>query len=306
MTADQPENSQQPDSNNDDLDQEIQEHPHSEMPHTAVKCLALVGRHHGVDMSVDRLIHDFSLEESEPNDQRVMRMAKDNGFKVKQTRMKWRQLRQMGEAFPVMAKLNNGNFVIFVGLRQVEDENGKIKEELAVFDPLADGKDFLFLDRKAIEKSWKGEVILLKRRFSLLDADQPFSLRWFLPEIARQWTAFIDVIVAAFFMYLLALVVPLFFQIVIDKVLTNEALNTLRVITVGIVIALGFDAILNYLRSYLLLHATSKIDVRVATRTFSHMLALPMSYFERITAGVLTKHMQQGSKIREFLQVRCS
>ena len=301
MTADQPENSQQPDSNNDDLDQEIQEHPHSEMPHTAVKCLALVGRHHGVDMSVDRLIHDFSLEESEPNDQRVMRMAKDNGFKVKQTRMKWRQLRQMGEAFPVMAKLNNGNYVIFVGLRQVEDENGKIKEELAVFDPLADGKDFLFLDRKAIEKSWKGAVILLKRRFSLLDADQPFSLRWFLPEIARQWTAFIDVIVAAFFMYLLALVVPLFFQIVIDKVLTNEALNTLRVITVGIVIALGFDAILNYLRSYLLLHATSKIDVRVATRTFSHMLALPMSYFERITAGVLTKHMQQGSKIREFL-----
>ena len=53
MTADQLENSQQPDSVNDDLDQEIQELPPSEMPHTAVKCLALVGRHHGVDMSVD-------------------------------------------------------------------------------------------------------------------------------------------------------------------------------------------------------------------------------------------------------------
>lgn len=301
MTADLPENSNPSDPVNDDLDQEIQDAPRPEMKHTAVKCLALVGRHHGVDVSVERLIHDYSLEESEPNDQRIMRMAKDNGFKVKQTKLKWRQLRQMGQAFPVMAKLKNGNFVILVGLRQVEDENGKIKEELAVFDPLADSKDFLFLDRKAIEKNWKGEVILLKRRFSLLDADQPFSLRWFLPEIVRQWTAFIDVIVAAFFMYLLALVVPLYFQIVIDKVLTNEAVNTLRVITVGIVIALAFDAMLNYLRSYLLLHATSKIDVRVATRTFQHMLALPMNYFERITAGVLTKHMQQGSKIREFL-----
>ena len=301
MTADLPENSNPSDPVNDDLDQEIQDPPRPEMKHTAVKCLALVGRHHGVDVSVERLIHDYSLEESEPNDQRIMRMAKDNGFKVKQTKLKWRQLRQMGQAFPVMAKLKNGNFVILVGLRQVEDDNGKIKEELAVFDPLADSKDFLFLDRKAIEKNWKGEVILLKRRFSLLDADQPFSLRWFLPEIVRQWTAFIDVIVAAFFMYLLALVVPLYFQIVIDKVLTNEAVNTLRVITVGIVIALAFDAMLNYLRSYLLLHATSKIDVRVATRTFQHMLALPMNYFERITAGVLTKHMQQGSKIREFL-----
>jgi len=301
MTADLPENSNPSDPINDDLDQEIQDPPRPEMKHTAVKCLALVGRHHGVDVSVERLIHDYSLEESEPNDQRIMRMAKDNGFKVKQTKLKWRQLRQMGQAFPVMAKLKNGNFVILVGLRQVEDDQGKIKEELAVFDPLADSKDFLFLDRNAIEKNWKGDVILLKRRFSLLDADQPFSLRWFLPEIVRQWTAFIDVIVAAFFMYLLALVVPLYFQIVIDKVLTNEAVNTLRVITVGIVIALAFDAMLNYLRSYLLLHATSKIDVRVATRTFQHMLALPMNYFERITAGVLTKHMQQGSKIREFL-----
>ena len=301
MTADLPDNSNPSEPINDDLDQEIQDPPRTEMKHTAVKCLALVGRHHGVDVSVERLIHDYSLEESEPNDQRIMRMAKDNGFKVKQTKLKWRQLRQMGQAFPVMAKLKNGNFVILVGLRQVEDDQGKIKEELAVFDPLADSKDFLFLDRKAIEKNWKGDVILLKRRFSLLDADQPFSLRWFLPEIVRQWTAFIDVIVAAFFMYLLALVVPLYFQIVIDKVLTNEAVNTLRVITVGIVIALAFDALLNYLRSYLLLHATSKIDVRVATRTFQHMLALPMNYFERITAGVLTKHMQQGSKIREFL-----
>ena len=301
MTADLPDNSNPSEPINDYLDQEIQDPPRPEMKHTAVKCLALVGRHHGVDVSVERLIHDYSLEQSEPNDQRIMRMAKDNGFKVKQTKLKWRQLRQMGQAFPVMAKLKNGNFVILVGLRQVEDEQGKIKEELAVFDPLADSKDFLFLDRKAIEKNWKGDVILLKRRFSLLDADQPFSLRWFLPEIVRQWTAFIDVIVAAFFMYLLALVVPLYFQIVIDKVLTNEAVNTLRVITVGIVIALAFDAMLNYLRSYLLLHATSKIDVRVATRTFQHMLALPMNYFERITAGVLTKHMQQGSKIREFL-----
>lgn len=296
--TDQPENHEDPD---DVLDDELQVPPKPEMKHTSLKCLALVGRHHGVDMSVERLIHDYSLEETEPSTRRLLRMAKDGGFKVKQTRLKWRQLRQMGHAFPTMARLKNGNYVIMVGLRQVEGEDGKIKEELAIFDPLADRNDFLFLGRKEFEKNWDGDVILTKRRFSLLDSQQPFSLRWFLPEMARQWTAFIDVMIAAFFMYLLALVVPLFFQIVIDKVLVNQAINTLNVITIGIGVALLFDATLNYLRSYLLLHATSKIDVRVATRTFQHMLALPMNYFERITAGVLTKHMQQGSKIREFL-----
>ncbi len=276
--------------------------PNSAAPtHTSIKCLALVGRHHGVDMSVDRLIHDYSLEETEPSVKRLLRIAKDHGFKVKPTTLSWRQLKNMGHAFPAVAKLNNDNYVIMVGMRELEDADGKVVEEIAIYDPLADRHDFLFLGRKEFESSWNGKTILMKRQFSVLDSKQPFSLRWFIPEIARQWTAFFDVVVAALFIYLLALVVPLFFQIVIDKVLVNEATNTLRVIAVGIVIALIFDAILNYLRSYLLLHGTSKIDVRVATRTFQHMLALPMHYFERMTAGVLTKHMQQASKIREFL-----
>ena len=273
----------------------------SPVTHTSLRCLALIGRHHGVDISVDRLIHDYSLEQTEPSVRRLLRMAADHGFRVKPTRMSWRQLARMGHAYPVMARLKNGNYVILVGLREVEGEDGKLQQQLAVFDPLADRHDFLFLSRKEFEKNWNGDVILAKRKFSMFDSRQPFSLRWFVPEMARQWTAFVDVIVAAIFIYMLALVVPLFFQIVIDKVLVNHAVNTLRVIAVGIVIALVFDALLNYLRSYLLLHATSKIDVRVATRTFGHMLALPMDYFEHITAGVLTKHMQQASRIREFL-----
>jgi ATP-binding cassette, subfamily B, bacterial HlyB/CyaB len=269
--------------------------------HTSLRCLALIGRHHGVDISMDRMIHDYSLENAEPDVRRLLRIASDNGFKVKPTRIGWRQLERMGAAWPVMARLKNGNWVILVGIREVEAENGDVQQELAVFDPLADRTDFLFLARKDFEKNWNGEVILAKRRYSLFDSQQPFSLRWFIPEMARQWTSFVDVIVAAVFIYALAMVLPLFFQIVIDKVLVNNAQNTLRVIAIGITIALVFDAILNYLRGYLLLHATSKIDVRVSTRTFAHMLALPMDYFERITAGVLTKHMQQASRIREFL-----
>ena len=154
---------------------------------------------------------------------------------------------------------------------------------------------------KKFEKSWKGEVLLTKRTYSMLDSNQPFSLKWFLPEIFRQRTAFTDVAIAALFIHLIALVVPLYFQIVIDKVLVNYAISTLQVLTVGICIALVFDAILGFMRSYLLLFATSKIDIRVATRTFGHMLKLPMDFFDHITAGVLTKHMQQTNQIREFL-----
>ena len=275
--------------------------PEKEVTHTALKCLALVARHHGLDVSADRLVHDYSLEHEEPSTRRLLRIAKESGFHAKFTRLNWKKLRRMGEAFPAIAKLKNGNYVIMVGLRQQPTEDGKTEEQIALFDPLADRPDFIFLNQSQFENAWQGDVILTKRSISLLDSKQPFSLRWFIPEIVRQGVTFTDVAIAALFIHLIALVVPLYFQIVIDKVLVNNAMSTLQVITVGIAIALLFDAVLNFLRGYLLLHATSKIDIRVATRTFGHMVNLPMNFFEQITAGVLTKHMQQTSKIREFL-----
>ena len=268
--------------------------------HTSLQCLSLVARHHGIDVSADRLIHDYSLEFDEPSLKRVLRIGKDTGLKIKHSRLTWKQLTKLDQAFPAMIRLENGNFVIAVGMRE-SDEEGDSIEQIAIFDPLADQQGFIFLTQQEFEKSWKGEVILAKKKTALLDTKQKFSLRWFLPEVFKQRTAFIDVAIAALFIHLIALVVPLFFQIVIDKVLINYARATLQVLTVGICFALIFDAILGYLRSYLLLHATSKIDVRVATRTFGHLMKLPLNFFEQITAGVLTKHMQQTSQIREFL-----
>ena len=271
----------------------MSEQEQKKLDHTSLKCLCLI--------SVERLVHVYSLETSEPSTRRLLRIAKDTGFRARRTRLAWHQLRRMGEAFPAMAQLKNGNYVILVGLRDAEDEEGKKREELAIFDPLADRHDFIFMDRETFQKSWEGDVILMKRSFSMMDKNQPFSLRWFIPEIIRQRVALIDVAIGALFIHAIALVTPLYFQIVIDKVLVNYAQDTLRTITIGILIAIVFDAILDYLRGFLLLHATSKIDVRVATRTFNHMLHLPIQFFEQMTAGVLTKHMQQTSKIREFL-----
>lgn len=269
--------------------------------HTALQCLALIGRHHGAEISADRLVHQYSLEREDPPLTRLLRIARDNGLKARPAKLSWAALERMQQAWPLMIRLANGNYVILVGLRPHETEDGRKITQVAVFDPLADRRDFLFLTREELERSWRGDAILIKRTWRLLDQNQPFSLKWFLPEIFRQRTAFTDVAVAALFIHLIALVVPLYFQIVIDKVIVNYAINTLHVVTAGIAVALVFEAVLSWLRSYLLLHATSKIDVRVSTRTFQHLLNLPVSFFEQITAGVLTKHMQQTSRIREFL-----
>jgi ATP-binding cassette subfamily B protein len=112
------------------------------------------------------------------------------------------------------------------------------------------------------------------------------------------------VALAAIVLYALGLATPIFFQLVIDKVLVHQSYATLYVLSAGIVLAITFDAAFSFLRRYVLLYATNRIDIRVATRTFAHLLKLPITLFEHASAGVLVKHMQQASRIREFLTGR--
>jgi ATP-binding cassette subfamily B protein len=183
-----------------------------------------------------------------------------------------------------------------VGVRKEADH------KVAVLDP----KDAVvtLLDQAAFAKIWSGDVFLLKREHKLTDPNQPFGFRWFIPEIVKHKAAFRDIFIAAMAMHILGLASPIFFQLVIDKVLTHQSETTLWVLGAGIVLALLFDALFGYLRQLLTLTATNKIDMRLTRRTFGHLMTLPIDYFETATAGVITRHMQQIEKIRGFLTGR--
>lgn len=265
-------------------------------PATVIECLTLLARHHGVDLTPERLVHDFALDGEAVPHHLLVRMAQDNGLKAKVTKVSWEELAALGAAFPVLGLLANGNGVIFSGMRE---EGGVL--ELAVIDPLADRPGFLFVPREKLAEVWGGDILLLKRHHDLRDPTQPFGLRWFVPEILKQSRTFGHVALAAVFLHLIGLATPFFFQIVIDKVLVHNSLATLYVLSIGVVVALGFDTALSYLRNYMLLWATNKIDARLASRTFEHLMRLPMHFFEQSSAGVLVKHMQQTETIREFM-----
>lgn len=265
---------------------------------TAIQCLSLVARQHGVDMTVDRAVHDYVITE-EPDTTRLLRIAKDKGLKARSKNMKWDDLARLGGAYPVIARLKNGNSIILTGYQK--DEDG---DYIQILDPLANRAELLQIDQEKMNAAWTGEIILLKRQQSLSDTEQPFGLLWFIPEILKQKATFIQIVIAALLLHALALATPIFFQLTFDRVLGNQSIDTLYVLTSGVVFALLFNTILEYLRGLMLAHASSKIDVRVATRTFHKLLNLPITFFQRTSAGVLTKHMQQTSTIREFLTGR--
>jgi ATP-binding cassette, subfamily B, bacterial HlyB/CyaB len=271
-----------------------------EMVNTALVCFSIVAREHKIELTQERLQHEYGLGSDEIPRDTLLRMSKDHGMKGRLLNLSWEDLVNLKKAFPAIAQLRDGRHVVVIGAMPSTESQQEVL--VACFDPLAgSGGEHLRMTMQEFKVLWGGDVYVLKRVYKLSDETQPFSLRWFMPEILRQKTTFIDVALAVLFINVIALITPIFFQIVIDKVLVNQAFTTLQVLGFGMVVMLSVNACLDFLRDYLLLHATNKIDLRVTARTFTHMLNLPLDFFERVTAGVLTKHMQQTANIRGFL-----
>jgi subfamily B ATP-binding cassette protein HlyB/CyaB len=270
-------------------------------PHTAIQCLTAIAQHHGLQINPERLIDEYALRAEEPGAGALLRIASDIGLKAKTDKLTWSRLMAQGGVFPLMARLIDGNMVIVVGVKP--GENGA-EDQAAVLNPAAANAQVVLVARSEFEKRWLGEVYFIKRQHKLTDPNQPFGLRWFIPEILKQKAAFRDIFIAAVAMQLLALASPVFFQLVIDKVLTHQSVTTLQVLGVGIIMALLFDATFGFLRQTLTLAASNKIDMRLTRRVFGHLLSLPIDFFETTSAGVVTRHMQQLEKIRNFLTGR--
>lgn len=268
-------------------------------PHSTIQCIAALAQHHRLPVNPERLIEDYALVSEEPSPATVLRIASDIGLKAKIDKFTWNDLQAQGGVFPLIARMSDGNCVIVVGVA-AKDEG-----QVAILNPLADNPtEVILINQEKFCSRWNGDVFLMKRIYALPEKNQPFGFRWFIPEILKQKAALRDIAIAAIAMHFLALASPIFFQLVIDKVLVHQSLATLWVLGVGIVIALVFDSLFGFLRQILTLSATNKIDMRLTRRTFAHLLSLPIDYFETTTAGVITRHMQQVEKIRSFLTGR--
>lgn len=193
---------------------------------------------------------------------------------------------------PALAMLLDGGCAIFAGAAN--------DHEFRFVDPLDyTARD---LDFETVQQSTGGRFVLVQRQFlgpGTMRKD--FGFRWFLPSIWKYRGALGHVMIASLFIQIFALVTPLFFQIVVDKVLAHRSYSTLIVLVIGLVAIGLFDVVLQYMRTYALSHTTNRIDVELGRRLFRHLLNLPLSYFETRAAGQTVARMRELETIRDFL-----
>ena len=193
---------------------------------------------------------------------------------------------------PALVRERNGTFKVFGG----RQPSGAYR----LIDPVTR------VERNVEAETFLQEIepvaIRVTRRFLGQGTDpRVFGLQWFLPSIWRYRKALGHVLLASLFIQLFALITPLFFQVVVDKVLGHHSLSTLTVLVIGLVVIGAFDVFLQYLRAYALSHTTNRIDVELGQRLFQHLLRLPIGYFETRSAGQTVARVRELETIRNFL-----
>ena len=218
----------------------------------------------------------------------MLRCAKEFGLKARSYRSNWPRL--LKTPLPAIAVLRDGTFLLL----------GKAsKDQVLVQNPLMPRP--AFMSRAEFEAAWDGQLVLMAGRAALAELTRRFGISWFVGAIYKYRHLLSEVLAASFFLQLFALVSPLFFQVVIDKVLVSHTLSTLDVLVIGLVTIAIFETILGILRTYLFSHTTNRIDVELGARLFRHLLALPISYFQARRVGDLVARVRELENIRTFL-----
>lgn len=255
-------------------------------------CFVLLAKYLQVPADPDQIVHDrgkgndpFSLED-------LARVSKRLGLIA---RVRPVAAGKVGPLpLPAIAELEGGGAVILLKV-EAPEQGGRLLVQRA------DGPQPEVWTTEEFAARFAGRLLLMTTREQMAGASRPFDISWFIPALVKYRKPLRDVLIASFFLQLMGLVAPIFFQLVIDKVLVHQSITTLEVLAFGLAVVLIWETLLSALRNWLFAHSTNRVDAELSARMFRHLLNLPLSYFEARRVGDSVARVRELETIRNFL-----
>ncbi|PAT41920.1 type I secretion system permease/ATPase [Vandammella animalimorsus] len=276
----------------------------------ALQCLELVAQLHHMPLDRAQLRHQFGAVA----DVRTLLLAAQAvGFKARRHRLRPERLPFI--PLPAICPAADGRFFVWARTALAPAASAQAEQATAAPPGLAGaagaaglrmlvqwpGQAPQVLTQQEFLALGTGEAVLLTSRASYAGELARFDFSWFIPALVKYRGLLGEVLLVSLVLQLVALVTPLFFQVVMDKVLVNHAMQTLNVVAVGLLLATVFEVLLGAIRTYVVAHTSSKMDVELGARLFRHLLGLPMAYFQSRRVGDSVARVRELESIRAFL-----
>jgi len=255
---------------------------------TGLACLAMLARFHNVAVSPEQLSHEYVEDGQVFGKAEILMAARKLDLKVKAVRTPVERLDRT--PLPAIACANDGSFFIIARLDQ---------DSILIHDPHSQRPEMI--NTEQLQRRWSGDLVLLRSQSSLAADLSKFDFTWFIPAIVKYRKLLGEVLLVSFVLQIFSLLTPLFFQVVMDKVLVHHGLTTLDVIAIGLLGIMVFETVLSGLRSYIFAHTASRIDVELGSKLFRHLVTLPLSYFQARRVGDSVARVRELENIRSFL-----
>jgi ATP-binding cassette, subfamily C, bacterial LapB len=160
------------------------------------------------------------------------------------------------------------------------------------------------LSREALQELYAGVVFFVRPIFKF-DPRTPQtgdikSGHWFWGVVFQNWRLYRDSLLAALLINLFALAMPMFSMTVYDRVVPNRAEETLWVLSIGVLLMMGFDMGLRVLRAYILDTAGKRIDVTLSSKIMERVLGLRMAD-RPASVGSFAANLRAFEAVRDFV-----
>jgi ATP-binding cassette subfamily C protein LapB len=257
-------------------------------------CLLIVARAHGETLTRDAVMAGLPAERARLSPALLARAARRARLSCQLVR---RPLAALNDALlPTVLLLQGERACVLLGW------NAERTQAQVVYPELPDSA--VVVDRQVIESAYLGTAAYL-RPIMRFDARAPEvragrHSHWFWSVIAENRSLYRDVLLAAFLANLFALGMPIFIRIVYDRVISNNATDTLWMLAFGMLMVLVGDLSLRVLRGRFVDLASSRADIKLSAHIMERVLGVRLEQ-RPASAGSFASSLRSFESVRDFI-----
>lgn len=251
-------------------------------------CLVMVGRYWGKRFSINRL-RDLANVDRNGSSLRGLAVAAESiGFSTRPVKASLDQLAQ--QHLPAVVHWEGRHYIVVYEIK---------KNHVLVADP-ALGQRCLTADQ--FLSDWTGYALLLQPTAQLRKTEEASTPFWHFFELTKHHRlVLLEIFVTSILIQLFGLILPLFTQLLLDRVVVQRSTLTLTAVGLGMLLFGLFQVAMTGLRQYLLDHTANRVDLSLIVGFISHVFRLPLHYFESRYVGDIIARVQENRKIQQFL-----
>lgn len=268
----------------------------------AAACLTMIVNYYGKPFTLGQIRELTGLSYSNANPNQIITGAEQLGLASRGYSLQYSELKRLnmpavigweGYHYAVLHKITESQVIL------ADPEKGKIKLSKSEF---LEGWTTQEEVNGELGKEESGVVIAMEPTVAFEQKEAPKKpIYHFIKYLLPFKSHFAEAFLAAFTINLLGMASPLFIQTIVDKVVVHHDTSLLNMMLVGMALVAIFKTLSSSAQNLLLAHTTARIDIKLMSEFYKHILSLPMSFFLTRNKGEIMARFGENAKIRAII-----